>query len=78
MLRSPMAWLYSTTFYCHYHANELHQQSVARDANDTTVVLRYFRLNKFAKVCLPLGERALLVCADTAAKTSHIGGEKGQ
>jgi len=66
------------TFYCHYHANEFHQQSVASDANDTTVVLRYFRLDKFAKVRLPLGERALLVCAAQAAVTSHIGGEKGQ
>jgi hypothetical protein len=38
------------TFYRRYHANELDQQSIASDPNNTAVVLRYFRLDKFALV----------------------------
>src|SRR6185436_2684 len=44
---------------------------------NTAAVLRYFRFDKFAKVCLPLGERAFIVRTDQPAVTSHIGRENG-
>ena len=65
------------TFYRRYHTYELHQESVAGDSNNAAAMLSYFRLDKFAKVCLPLGERALLICTDKPAVTSHIGRENG-
>ena len=65
------------TAHRRYHARELHQQSVASDPNNTAAVFRYFGLDKFAPVCLPLGERAFLVRTDQPAVASHIGRENG-
>lgn len=53
------------TTYRHHHACELQQQPVTGNPNNSAVVFRYLGLDKFALMCLPLGECAFLVSTDT-------------
>ena len=52
------------TAYRSYRARELHQQPITGDPDNSASVLRYLGRDKFAPMCLPLGERAFLVSTD--------------
>ena len=65
------------TAYRSYRARELHQQPITGDPDNSASVLRYLGRDKFAPVCLPLGERAFLVSTDKPTVASYIGRENG-
>ena len=59
------------------HACELDQKPVAGDPDDSAAVFGYLWIDEFAPVCLPLGERALLVGTDKPAVAGYIGRKNG-
>ena len=72
-LRPQCALDLDGTAYRSYRARELHQQPITGDPDNSASVLRYLGRDKFAPMCLPLGERAFLVSTDKPTVASYIG-----
>src|SRR5215831_10285455 len=60
-----------------HDAGELSENPVPYDPNDPPVMFLNRGLDQTAPVCLPLGERPLIICAHKPAVPSHISSQNG-